>query len=206
MRLICCALGISLSLRAAADRRLRNLRAAISDRIYNVLVRRSEMATMHAWCRNAANRRLHLGISWSAPELEKLRASTIVSTSSPTGMPSRVSTPAPPASWRTLSTTPRTGSEPESIPKEHALHSVAHPRHAELYLLLQMVRPSRAGRVPTYKEQMEQLADKDLSTLGFSAIRLLQTADVIMYDAHYCAGATIRCHTSSCRESGAAVP
>jgi tryptophanyl-tRNA synthetase len=39
-------------------------------------------------------------------------------------------------------------------------------------------------RVPTYKEQIEQMADKDLSNLGFLGYPLLQTADVIMYDAN----------------------
>jgi tryptophanyl-tRNA synthetase len=40
-------------------------------------------------------------------------------------------------------------------------------------------------RVPTYKEQIEQLTEKDLSTLGFLGYPLLQTADVIIYNAHY---------------------
>ena len=40
-------------------------------------------------------------------------------------------------------------------------------------------------RVPTYKEQIEQLAEKDLSTLGFLGYPLLQTADVIIYNAQY---------------------
>jgi tryptophanyl-tRNA synthetase len=40
-------------------------------------------------------------------------------------------------------------------------------------------------RVPTYKEQIEQLSDKDLSTLGFLGYPLLQTADIIIYAAHY---------------------
>ena len=43
-------------------------------------------------------------------------------------------------------------------------------------------------RVPTYKEQMEQLAEKDLSTLGFLGYPLLQTADVIIYNAHFVPG------------------
>jgi tryptophanyl-tRNA synthetase len=59
------------------------------------------------------------------------------------------------------------------------------PEHAELYLLLQMVTPiSWLERVPTYKEQIVQLADKDLGNLGFLGYPLLQTADVAMYDAH----------------------
>jgi tryptophanyl-tRNA synthetase len=48
------------------------------------------------------------------------------------------------------------------------------PEHAELYL-----------RVPTYKEQREQLLEKDLSTIGFLGYPLLQTADVAMYDAQF---------------------
>ncbi len=60
------------------------------------------------------------------------------------------------------------------------------PEHAELYLLLQMVTPIPwLERVPTYKEQIEQLAEKDLSNLGFLGYPLLQTADVIIYNAHY---------------------
>ena len=60
------------------------------------------------------------------------------------------------------------------------------PEHAELYLLLQMVVPIPwLERVPTYKEQMEQLAEKDLSTLGFLGYPLLQGADVIIYKANY---------------------
>ena len=60
------------------------------------------------------------------------------------------------------------------------------PEHAELYLLLQMITPiSWLERVPTYKEQMEQLSERDLSNLGFLGYPLLQTADVIIYDAHF---------------------
>jgi tryptophanyl-tRNA synthetase len=60
------------------------------------------------------------------------------------------------------------------------------PEHAELYLLLQMVVPIPwLERVPTYKEQREQLAEKDLSTVGFLGYPLLQTADVAMYDARF---------------------
>jgi tryptophanyl-tRNA synthetase len=60
------------------------------------------------------------------------------------------------------------------------------PEHAELYLLLQMIAPIPwLERVPTYKEQMEQLSEKDLSTLGFLGYPLLQTADVVIYNAHY---------------------
>jgi len=60
------------------------------------------------------------------------------------------------------------------------------PEHAELFLLLSMVIPIPwLERVPTYKEQMEQLSEKDLSTLGFLGYPLLQTADIVIYNAHY---------------------
>jgi len=60
------------------------------------------------------------------------------------------------------------------------------PEHAELYLLLSMVVPTPwLERVPTYKEQQEQLAEKDLSTLGFLGYPLLQTADIAMYDGRF---------------------
>jgi tryptophanyl-tRNA synthetase len=60
------------------------------------------------------------------------------------------------------------------------------PEHAELFLLLSMVIPIPwLERVPTYKDQQEQLADKDLSTLGFLGYPLLQTADVAIYGAHF---------------------
>jgi len=60
------------------------------------------------------------------------------------------------------------------------------PEHAELFLLLSMSVPIPwLERVPTYKEQQENLAGKDLSTLGFLGYPLLQTADVVLYDAQY---------------------
>jgi tryptophanyl-tRNA synthetase len=60
------------------------------------------------------------------------------------------------------------------------------PEHAELFLLLSMVVPVPwLERVPTYKEQQENLKDRDLSTLGFLSYPLLQTADVSIYDAKF---------------------
>ena len=60
------------------------------------------------------------------------------------------------------------------------------PEHAELYLLLSMVTPVPwLERVPTYKEQQDNLKDKDLSAIGFLGYPLLQTADVAMYDARF---------------------
>jgi tryptophanyl-tRNA synthetase len=60
------------------------------------------------------------------------------------------------------------------------------PEHAELHLLLSMIVPVPwLERVPTYKEQRDQLTEKDLSTFGFLGYPLLQTADIIIYNAHY---------------------
>ncbi|HUR34490.1 MAG TPA: tryptophan--tRNA ligase [Vicinamibacterales bacterium] len=60
------------------------------------------------------------------------------------------------------------------------------PEHAELYLLLSMVVPVPwLERVPTYKEQQDNLKDKDLSSIGFLGYPLLQTADVAIYDARF---------------------
>ena len=60
------------------------------------------------------------------------------------------------------------------------------PEHAELYLLLQMVVPIPwLERVPTYKEQIDQLAERDLSSIGFLGYPLLQGADVLVYRAQY---------------------
>ncbi len=60
------------------------------------------------------------------------------------------------------------------------------PEHAELFLMLSMVVPVPwLERVPTYKEQQENLKDKDLSSIGFLGYPLLQTADVAMYDGKF---------------------
>ena len=58
------------------------------------------------------------------------------------------------------------------------------PQHAELHLLLSMIVPVPwLERVPTYKEQQQNLSGKDLSTYGFLGYPLLQTADIIVYKA-----------------------
>src|SRR5919107_4925098 len=60
--------------------------------------------------------------------------------------------------------------------------------HAELHLLLSMMTPlGWLERVPTYKDQQEKLADKDLSTYGFLGYPLLQSADILIYRAKYVA-------------------
>ena len=56
--------------------------------------------------------------------------------------------------------------------------------HAELHLLLSMITPVRwLERNPTYKEMMENLKDRELATYGFLGYPVLQTADIVLYDA-----------------------
>lgn len=56
------------------------------------------------------------------------------------------------------------------------------PEHAELHLLLSMITPlSWLERVPTYKDQQAELAEKDLATYGFLGYPLLQSADILLY-------------------------
>jgi tryptophanyl-tRNA synthetase len=60
------------------------------------------------------------------------------------------------------------------------------PEHAELHLLLSMLTPlGWLERVPTYKDQIKQLDNKDLATYGFLGYPVLQTADIIMYRASF---------------------
>ena len=59
------------------------------------------------------------------------------------------------------------------------------PEHAELHVLLSMVTPlGWLERIPTYKDQQEKLADKDLATYGFLGYPLLQSADILIYRAN----------------------
>jgi tryptophanyl-tRNA synthetase len=56
------------------------------------------------------------------------------------------------------------------------------PQHAELNLIFSMFTPlSWLERVPTYKDQQEQLREKDLATYGFLGYPLLQSADILLY-------------------------
>jgi tryptophanyl-tRNA synthetase len=70
-------------------------------------------------------------------------------------------------------------------PQKSTLFIQSHvPEHAELHLLLSMIVPvPLLERVPTYKEQQQQLTERDLSTYGFLGYPLLQTADIIIYKA-----------------------
>lgn len=70
-------------------------------------------------------------------------------------------------------------------PEKSVLFLQSHvPAHAELHLLLSMITPlSWLERVPTYKEQRENIRDKDLGTYGFLGYPLLQAADILVYKA-----------------------
>jgi tryptophanyl-tRNA synthetase len=60
------------------------------------------------------------------------------------------------------------------------------PEHAELFTLLAMGTPlGWLERVPTYKDQMEKLNDRDLATYGFLGYPLLQAADILIYKASF---------------------
>src|ERR671925_1096040 len=60
------------------------------------------------------------------------------------------------------------------------------PQHAELHLLFSMITPvGWLERVPTYKEQRENIQDKDLGTYGFLGYPVLQAADILIYQADY---------------------
>ena len=60
------------------------------------------------------------------------------------------------------------------------------PEHAELFLLLGMMSPlGWLERVPTYKDQQQKLADRDLTTFGFLGYPLLQASDILIYRSKY---------------------
>jgi tryptophanyl-tRNA synthetase len=59
-------------------------------------------------------------------------------------------------------------------------------QHAELHLLLSMITSlGWLERVPSYKEQQENIVGKDLTTYGFLGYPLLQSADILVYQAHF---------------------
>ncbi|HZF78938.1 MAG TPA: tryptophan--tRNA ligase, partial [Rubrivivax sp.] len=60
------------------------------------------------------------------------------------------------------------------------------PEHAELFTLLSMGTPlGWLERMPTYKDQIEKLKDRDLATYGFLGYPLLQAADILIYKANF---------------------
>jgi len=72
-------------------------------------------------------------------------------------------------------------------PERSVLFIQSHvPQHAELHLLFSMITPlGWLERVPSYKEQQSQLAEKNLGTYGFLGYPLLQAADILMYLADF---------------------
>jgi tryptophanyl-tRNA synthetase len=77
------------------------------------------------------------------------------------------------------------------------------PEHAELHLLLSMITPlGWLERVPSYKDQQEQLKDRDLATYGFLGYPLLQAADILVYRAaHVPVGEDQVAHVELTREA-----
>ena len=60
------------------------------------------------------------------------------------------------------------------------------PQHAELHLLFSMITPlGWLERVPTYKEQRDNITEKDLSTYGFLGYPVLQAADILIYKGDF---------------------
>lgn len=60
------------------------------------------------------------------------------------------------------------------------------PEHSELHVLLSMITPlGWLERVPSFKDMREQLSDRDLNMYGFLGYPLLQTADIIIYNADF---------------------
>lgn len=76
------------------------------------------------------------------------------------------------------------------------------PEHAELHLLLSMITPlSWLERVPSYKDQIARLNERDLATYGFLGYPLLQSADILIYRAgHVPVGADQVPHVEMTRE------
>ncbi len=76
------------------------------------------------------------------------------------------------------------------------------PEHAELFTLLAMGTPlGWLERMPTYKDQIEKLKDKDLATYGFLGYPLLQAADILIYRAsHVPVGEDQAAHVEITRE------
>src|SRR5512137_642395 len=76
------------------------------------------------------------------------------------------------------------------------------PEHAELFTLLAMGTPlGWLERVPTYKDQIEKLKDRDLATYGFLGYPLLQAADILIYKASWVpVGADQSAHVELTRE------
>lgn len=76
------------------------------------------------------------------------------------------------------------------------------PAHAELFLLLSMIVPVPwLERVPTYKEQQEEMSNRDLTNFGFLGYPVLQAADILIYRAEVVpVGEDQLAHLELCRE------
>jgi tryptophanyl-tRNA synthetase len=72
-------------------------------------------------------------------------------------------------------------------PGKSVLFQQSHvPEHAVLHVLLSMSTPLPwLERVPTYKEKMDQIQDREMNTYGFLGYPVLQAADILIYKAHF---------------------
>jgi tryptophanyl-tRNA synthetase len=72
-------------------------------------------------------------------------------------------------------------------PEKCVLFQQSHiPEHAVLHVLLSMSTPLPwLERVPTYKEKIEQIQDKEMNTYGFLGYPVLQAADILIYKSHF---------------------
>src|SRR5205085_9127761 len=72
-------------------------------------------------------------------------------------------------------------------PERSTIFIQAHvPQHSELHTLFSIFTPLPwLERVPTYKDQQEQLREKDLNTYGFLGYPLLQSADILLYQPEF---------------------
>jgi tryptophanyl-tRNA synthetase len=87
----------------------------------------------------------------------------------------------PEATWEMLVDWLAVGIDPE---KAVLFVQSAVKQHAELHLLLSMLTPLPwLERVPTFKDQQQKLADRNLATYGFLGYPLLQSADILIYKA-----------------------
>ena len=90
---------------------------------------------------------------------------------------------------RASTTWSSTGSPPASIPTKATIFIQTRvPEHAELYAAGDVTPLGWLERVPTYKDQIEKLKDRDLATYGFLGYPLLQAADILIYRATLRAG------------------
>ncbi len=133
--------------------------------------------------------RLHLGnymgalFNW----VQLQDDSTTATSSSPTSTPSPPTTPTPQRCEQSIRDVALDFLAAGLDPERSTVFIQSHvPQHAELFTLFSMFTPLPwLERVPTYKDQQEQLREKDLNTYGFLGYPLLQAADILLYQPDF---------------------